>query len=433
MKRFCLTLALAGVSFWPSLSVAENWPQWRGPALNGSTTETNLPDKLDPAAAAWTLPLPGNSAATPIVFGDRIFTTALDKSSQKLVGYCVNRQNGTILWSKEIGLATEKRGNNDLAGPSPVCDGQSVFFYFGSGDLAAFDMEGNKRWSRNIQTDYGPFHVNWLYASSPLLFKGKLYIQVLHRNVPASNWNEPGPNDKLAESYLLCLDPANGKEIFRHVRPTDAKAESQESYATPMPWQGPDHDEIVLIGGDCMTGHDAQSGKELWRASGWNPTHIKEWRLVPSVVIAGDMAIGCAPKHGPVMAVKLGQKGKVPFAWTTTQTTSDVPVPLYYKGNLYVLDGDFKKGISCVDANTGTVKWFAPIQSPRAVFRSSPTGADDKIYCMNEAGDVFVLSAADGKVLSHTSLGGGRARGEIAAAEGMLLVRTADKLYAFKK
>jgi outer membrane protein assembly factor BamB len=432
MKHLCLFAAL---SLLCSITLAEDWPQWRGPALNGSSTQTNLPDTLDPKTnLAWSIDLPGNSAATPIVVGERLFTTALDRNSQKLTGYCIEAKTGNVLWSKQIGTANDRKSNNDLAGPSPICDGKMVYFYFGTGDLAAFDMEGKELWARNIAKDHGEFNVNWLYASSPLLFKGKLYIQVLHRNVPASNWNQPGPNDKLSPSYLLAIDPANGKDIWQQIRPTDARAESQESYATPTPWQGPDHAEILLIGGDCMTGHDAETGKELWRASGWNPTRKPDWRLVPSITVAGDYAIGCAPKHGPVMAVKLGQTGTVQFAWTTKETTSDVPVPLFYQGNLYVLDGDFKKGISCLNQADGQVKWFAPIQSPRAVFRASPTGADGKIYCMNEAGEVFVLSASDGKMIFHTQLqSGGRSRGSIAPANGMIFIRTSDKLYAFKR
>jgi outer membrane protein assembly factor BamB len=108
-------------------------------------------------------------------------------------------------------------------------------------------------------------------------------------------------------------------------------------------------------------------------------------------------------------------------------------VPLVYQGNLYVLDGDVRKGVACIDPKTGQTKWTAPITS-RAPFRASPTGADGKIYVMNEAAEVWVLSAEDGKILSNSTLATeGTARGCIVAASGALFVRTGSTLYRFGK
>src|SRR5205823_3327307 len=117
----------------------------------------------------------------------------------------------------------------DLASPSAISDGKTVFFYFGTGDLAAFDMDGKVLWQRNLQKDHGPFNFQWIYGSSPLLYKGKLYVPVLHRDVPASQWRSANPGESLADSYLLAIDPATGKDIWKQVRPNDARVESKES------------------------------------------------------------------------------------------------------------------------------------------------------------------------------------------------------------
>ena len=61
-----------------------------------------------------------------------------------------------------------------MAAPSAITDGKLAWFYYGTGDLAAFDLDGNLKWARNIQKDFGPFHMNWIYGSSPLLYEGKL-------------------------------------------------------------------------------------------------------------------------------------------------------------------------------------------------------------------------------------------------------------------
>jgi outer membrane protein assembly factor BamB len=157
------------------------------------------------------------------------------------------------------------------------------------------------------------------------------------------------------------------------------------------------------------------------------------------VVTFEGLAVACAPKTGPVMAIKAGGNGdvtKTHAAWVSRDFTSDVCVPLYYRGNLYVLDGDGRK-FYCVEPKTGKVKWSGQLQGSRAVFRASPTGADGKIYCMNERAQVWVLSADEFKVLYQGDLDSpgvnAPSRSTIAVVDGNAFVRTSDMLYCFKK
>jgi outer membrane protein assembly factor BamB len=425
-----VVLPLAAVVFAPA-ALADNWPQWRGPHLNGSSDAKNLPDKLEKDSAKWQAKLPGPSGGTPVVWENKIFVSALDQQSQKLLALCVDRGDGHVLWRKEVGQGVFTNRRNNMASPSPITDGKSVWFYYGNGDLAAFDVDGNPLWSRNLQKDFGNFNYQWTYGSSPLLHEGRLYVQVLHRDVPVQG---PATGEK-AESYLLAVDPQTGKDLWRHVRANNANAESKESYGTPMPLDGSPRDEVVLVGGDCVTGHDAKTGAELWRYGGWNPERIGHWRMVPSVVTAEGVVIACAPKGGPVMAIKAGGEGDVSKShelWKTRSFSSDVCIPLYYKGQLYVLDGDSKK-LSCVELKTGKVKWSGSLGGGD-VFRASPTGADGKIYCMNERGQVWVVSADEPfKILYKGDLGGADwpTRSSIVAVDGAVLVRTSDTLYCF--
>ncbi len=419
MPRF--VSALIGIVIFLNASArAEDWPQWRGPHLNGSSEAKALPETLDKATnLQWTTNLPGVSASSPIIFGDNVFVSCIDSQSNKLLAMCLNRKDGHVTWQKEVGVGFQSNDRNNMASPSPVTDGKSVWFYYGTGDLAGFDITGKELWSRNLQKDYGNFSVQWIYASSPLLYDGKVYVQVLHRS---------------EDSYLLCVDGASGKELWRQVRPNEAVGETKESYATPILAQAEGRSEIVLIGGDAVTAHDPATGKELWRCGGWNPTKINHWRVVSSVVAADGLIIACPPKGGKIFAIKDGGSGDVTatnVAWKSKDFSSDVCVPLYYKGNLYVLDGD-RKSIGCLDPKTGEKKWSGELGGSH-VFRSSPTGADNKIYCINEAGEVWVLSADEFKVLSKTSVGARPTRGTIAVVDGQSIVHTADKVYAFGK
>src|SRR3954463_11663313 len=214
---------------------AENWGQWRGPNFNGSTTEKKLPAKFSKTEnIAWSVDLPGPSAATAIVWQDRVFVSSTDKAEQKLLAICIDRKSGKVLWKESVADGFRRDKQSNYASPSPATDGKRVLFFYATGDLVAYDFAGKKLWGRNIQKDYGEFAFLWTFSTSPVLYNGRLYMQVLQRDVPVDGrGNKNGPND----SYLLALDAATGKEIWKRVRPSEAVAESREAFTTPVPYE----------------------------------------------------------------------------------------------------------------------------------------------------------------------------------------------------
>jgi outer membrane protein assembly factor BamB len=408
-------------------ALAENWPQWRGPFLNGSTTETNLPDSFSKTEnVLWSAALPGPGSATPIIWDDSVFINSPDADGN-LVLLCLDRQTGKLRWQKQVGTGNRTVGRNNMASPSPVTDGKKVWTIFGTGDMAAYDFSGNELWARHLTKEYGPFKINWLYGCSPLLYKGRLYVEVLRR----------GP----AESFILCLNPATGANIWRHVRPTDAIEESQEAYSTPMPCECGGKTQIVVVGGDYVTGEDAATGEELWRGGGLrNFRSLSTSRLVPSPVVADGMIYVCGPKRNPFLAFHQCGSGDITsngLAWSSHEFSTDCVTPLFYQDKLFMLDGD-RKIMVCFEPASGEVKWKQPLGVDE-IFRASPTGADGKIYCFSERATAVVLSAADGKVLSTIAMNEGDQSDEalshatIAAAQGRLFVRAPGHLYCIGK
>ena len=431
MKTSFASLALICAAFCAS---AENWPQWRGPNFNGSTSEKNLPAKFSKTEnVAWSVDLPGPSAATPVVWNDRVFVSSGDKGAQSLVAMCMDRSNGKVLWKKTVAQSYRRDPKSNFASPSPATDGQRVLFFYATGDLVACDFEGKKLWSRNIQKDYGEFAFLWTFATSPVLYDGKLFIQVLQRDVPVQgHGRENGPND----SYILGLNATTGNELWRQLRPSEAVAESRESFTTPMPYeyrQG--RKQLLVIGGDCLTGHDLETGKELWRWNTWNPGKIPHWRLVPSTVAGAGVALVCAPKGDPIYAIKTDGQGVLQssdIVWKSERggLTSDVPTPAFYDGDFFVLS-DVRKNLSRVEPKTGKVKWVCPMPG-RAKFESSPTIGDGKVYAMNFAGEVTVVDANKGEVLLTTPMGESGddlIRSAIALSHGQAFIRTNGKLF----
>ena len=416
---------------------AENWPQWRGPELNGTSPEKGLPTTWTRDTVKWATPMPGPSGASPIVWGDTIFVTSPDEE-KNLSLIAVNRKDGAILWKKQIGAGDITKGRANMASPSPVTDGKAVYVLFGTGDLGAVDFKGNVLWKRNLSEEYGRFAYMWLYGSSPLLFNGKLYLQVLQRNPVPPDYPGQTGGDTARESYLLCIDPATGKNIWKHVRPTDALNESQESFGTPVPFTGKDgKTQLLVVGGDCLSAHDPATGEELWRGFGLNPTKRGDMRTVPSPVGVDGLAIAAGPKKGPLLAFHTDMKGDISekgVAWRFDERkTPDVCTPVYYNGKLFVLDGD-SHTLTALDPKTGEKKWQGEIPT-RAVVRSSPVAADGKLYFIDEKNNVFVIGAGDQfEVLGNIAMGDSEGtRATIAISNGDLFIRTPQALYCVGK
>ncbi len=416
--------------------MADNWPQWRGPNFDGSSREKGLPTKFSKTEnIAWATDMPGPSAATPVIWNDTVFVSSTDQQAKTLLALALDRKTGKVLWQKEAGQGYNRDNKSTYSSPSPVTDGKHVVFFYGNGDLVAFDFTGKKLWARNMQKDFGEFAFQWTFSASPLLYGGKLYFQDLQRNGPAQ-----GRGKENAESFLLAMDPDTGSDIWREVRACDAVAESREAYSTPMPYQHNGRKELLIVGGDMLSGHDPETGKELWRWGTWNPNRITHWRLVPSAVAGDGIILACAPKKEPVFAIKAGGKGTLTdaaIAWKSdnqSPITSDVPTPLFYDGDFFVLS-DVKKSLSRVEPKTGKVKWTMDTPGGKK-YESSPTGADGKIYLMNFAGEVVVADAKEGKVLSTAAMGDpgdDMLRAAIPVSQGQLYVRTNKKLYCIGK
>ena len=455
-----VSIALAAAN----VVMAQDWPHWRGPAYNGTVAAKGLPTEFGPDKfVRWTAKMPGPGASTPIVIGDRIFLTSVDTSREQLVAMCVSRIDGKVLWSKDAGsgykptaegtpIARGKRTRATYASPSATTDGEHVVFFFGNGDLVTYDFDGKEIWRRNIQEDYGNFAFNWTFSASPTLVDGVVYLPVLQRDEPIQRRQrggrrnrgpQPAEQPKKAvqaiDSFILAINPKNGETIYKHVRPSPAKVESLESYTTMVPYVGVDgRKEILLVGGDVITGHDPKTGKELWRWGTWNEGHRERfWRLVPSVVVGDGVALVCAPKRAPVYAVKLGGKGALEadaLAWQSAgrpnPVSSDVPTPAFADGHFYVLS-DVRSALSKVRAKDGEVVWSTPM-SKEHLWRSSPTVADGRVWCMNHNGVVAVVDVASGKILHQVAMAGEEddlIRASIVVAHNELLIRTNDSLF----
>jgi outer membrane protein assembly factor BamB len=397
------------------LVFADNWPNWRGPTRDGVSSETNLPVEWDSRKnIAWKLSMPGWSGSSPIVWENSIFLNVAD--GEKIELWCVNRNTGQPAWKRFLSDGNHRERKQNMSSPSPVTNGQHVWIMTGTGILKAFDFEGTELWMRDIQSDYGLFGLNWGYASSPLFHDNALFVQVLH----GMKTDDP--------SYLLKINGDTGETIWRQERPTKAVRESPDSYTTPALLKHNGVEEIIITGGDAVTGHDPETGQELWRADGLNPLRRRAYRIVASPVILDGM-IFAPTRVRPMLALRSGGRGNVlssHVVWSV-DNGPDVPTPVTDGEYVYVVNDH---GVVYVyDVRTGDLIYGRQRIHP-GTYSASPVLADGKIYATNEAGMTTVfLTGPRFEMVAQNSFDD-YCLSSPAISNGQIFIRTAQYLYA---
>ncbi len=443
--RWAMPLAGKGlaVALFAALSVStaaasdvDHWPQWRGPSLDGTSDATGLPTTWSTTDnVKWKTPLPSWSGSTPAIWGDRIFVMSPTAKGEgeaapvlrkmggertpeglELLLLCIAKKDGKELWREHLGDGNYVLGKQNMSSPSPITDGERVYVLTGTGVFAAFTMDGAEVWKMNLQERYGEFGLGWGYGATPLLFEGKLIVPILHGMTTDS------------PSRLVAFDAKTGKEVWNVERPTDAVVESPDAYTTPVPLAYDDRTEILISGADYLTAHDPNTGKEIWRCGGINPTKNQYYRTVASPVVAGDVVLACA-KRGPTIAVRTGGKGDVTKSHTawTSELSYDVPTPVTDGTYVYILND--KGFMACVEAATGDVQYMKE-RLPRGTYDASPLLADGHLYVTNEGGRTAVLKAGPKfEVVSVNDLEDSYTLSSIAVSGKELFLRTSSHLY----
>jgi outer membrane protein assembly factor BamB len=394
-------------------AAADDWPRWRGPTSNGVAPAGEYPVEWSSEKnIAWTVELPGPGGSTPIVTGDKIVLTA-PKDGQNAV-LCFDR-SGKPQWSVSVGKdAGGKHKKGSGSNPSPVTDGEHLFAYFRSGDLAAITLDGKTAWEHNLQQMFAEDTLWWDLGTSPVLTEKHVIVAVV----------QTGP------SYLAAFDKKTGELAWKADRDLGAPEEAAQTYATPIVINDGGEERLIVLGADHVTCHSAADGRELWRVGGLNPTGHKFFRSIASPVVTDGIVIAPYARGDTVTAIRLGGSGDVTkshILWTESETGADVPTPVAQDGKVYIARD--KAEVVCRDAKTGKQIWKQELPKNRNAYSSSPILAGGKLYVTREDATTYVLDAASGEQLAENTLGGEFTVSTPVFVDGQILLRTHEKLY----
>jgi outer membrane protein assembly factor BamB len=349
-------------------AIAEDWPQWRGPRLDGTSRDTNVPVHWSATSnVVWKTELPGLGHASPIVFSNKVFTVSAVPETEERLLLCLDRESGKIAWRTSVIKAPLERKHslNSHASSTPACDGERVFVAFLDRNemvVAAFNLEGKQQWLVRP----GKFSSMHGFCSSPILFQDKVIVN--------------GDHD--GDGYMVALDRKTGKELWRIDRPNKTR-----SYTVPLIREIDGRMQMILTGSKCTASYDPNDGKLHWIMDG--PTE----QFVASPVYSERANLVLITSGYPeyhTLAIKADGNGKVgdeKIAWRTKRGAVYVPSP--------IIDGDYFFIISeggvghCFETKTGKMLW----QERMGTHHASLVSANELIYFLNDYGVMNVVKA----------------------------------------
>jgi outer membrane protein assembly factor BamB len=385
-----------------TLGLKADWAQFKGPNATGVSEEKGLPVEWGKEKGIkWKTELPSRGVSSPIVFDNRVYVTCSSGvRDDRLHVLCFDAKTGKQLWHRQL-AATGPTGAHQktcMAAPTPVADESGVYALFATGDLAAFDPDGNLRWYRSLVGDYPTITNQVGMAASPILVKDRLIV----------------PMDNEGESFLAAVDVKYGKNLWKAERPKAI------NWVTPIVREVKAKTEVLLAGPGGLAAYDFDNGEKRWDYKGGGGS-------IPTGILQGDLLF--LPTGG-VTAVKLGVDGVVGEPILTAKDVSaGYASPLVYRGKVYAVNSN--GFISCGDASSGKLLYK---ERTKGAYSASPVAGDGKVYCLNEAGVMTVVKAdsPDYDLLSINDL-----REETLAtpaiAGGCLFIRTAKTLYCVGK
>jgi outer membrane protein assembly factor BamB len=404
------TLSIAVLIAEPSAQGADarrQWAQWRGPDANGVSTTANPPlEWSESKNIKWKVEIPGRGHASPVVWGDRVFVlTAVPavvpgdaqhaprggltpRGVHKFLVLAIDRRTGRTLWER---VATEQEpheaghtDNSSWASSSPMTDGETVFAYFESFGIYAYDMNGTLRW----QKDLGDKRMRNQF--------GEGSTPVLHGNTLVVVWDHLN-----GKSFVVALDKRDGRELWRVAR------EEIDTWATPLVLEVNGRPQVIVPAMRRNRAYDLATGTVVWESDGltMNP--------IPSPVYADGLVFLMSGFQGnDLKAIRVAEArgnidGTANVVWTLDRDTPYVPSPVIVDGTLYFLKTN--SGIlSAFDARTGKPHYQNQrLEGVPNVF-ASPVSAQGRIYFPGREGTTIVIrSGPTYEVLAKNTLDDG--------------------------
>jgi outer membrane protein assembly factor BamB len=395
-----------------STVLADDWPQFRGPNRDGVSKEKGLlqswPEEGPPLV--WTAKGLGGGYSTVSVAKDRVYTLGNQPDKEKKRGQlsylvALNRANGKIVWTAEVGPA----GGN--LGCTPTVDGDRIYALGQMGDLVCIDTAGKRVWHRNLIKDFGGEKGGWSYCESPLVDGDRVIVT-------------PGGKD----ATIVALNKLTGETVWKC---PIATRHTEAGYSSVVISEAGGVKEYVQLFNGGLVGVSTD-GRVLW-------THEKlggNTANVPTPIVLGEYVFSAIGYGRGASLMKLTADGgavsaeEVYYARELTNKHGGV----IKVGDYVYGDTDDSGHPYCADVKTGKLMWKRKDEGDGRG-SASVTYADGRLYFHYDNGVVALVKASPEGYEEVGSFKAPKQNGPSWAhpvvSDGRLYLREGDLLYCY--
>ena len=359
-------------------SMADDWPQWRGPKADGLPVVKDIKkDWSNGLKKLWETNdlchgTNSDTWAAPVIQGDRLVITGRNDDKDTVV--CLNALTGENIWRKDYqaGHAQIQYGEGPRA--TPTISGDFVYTFGCLGHLACWKLsDGEQTWFQEIDK-LGGERPNWGHSSSPLVWKDSVIVQ--------------GGGKILVAAF----DKKTGKLLW-------SSGNGKAGYAAPILVSIDKKTQLLVFAGSGLLGLDPDNGTQLWMYA--HPTAMAMNCATPVLVGESQLLLSSVSMkdQGGDELLNLTATG-AKQVWMSHDVNVDNNDPVVVGNSIYAFSGySLRDGeLRCADLATGKLQWkTSACGGPGTV-----VCVDGQLLCLGNKGKMMLVKPSAEKFESVT-------------------------------
>ena len=393
-----------------SLSLAVDWPQWRGPDRNGVSQEKNLLKSWpkNGPKLLWSKEDLGKGFSSVSIANGRLYITGIINNQEMLTALDLN---GIIQWQTIYGPIWED--TYPEARTTPTVDGNQIFVISGMGNAVCIDVSSGKiKWSVDLIDEFdGEIH-RYGIAESPLVIDNKIICS-------------PGGRD----ASLVALDKNSGGLIWQ-----SNTLSEMANYCSPVLISRGNKKIIATQLAESFVGLDAADGLLLWRDKYEDYQDDPKDLNINSPLYHDGSVFVTSGYDNPSAMYELSDDGtRINRKWVSQ--ILDVHIGGIVRVDNYIYGANWEDNKNgnwvCLDWNTGELMYEKKWNTKGSIIT-----ADGMLYCYEEKNGNFALVKATPQnfdIVSSFKIpqGKGPHWGHPSISDGRLYVRHGDVLMVY--
>lgn len=360
VRRAVLSLTI--VAFLLTPLSAEDWFRWRGPNLDGISSESDWdcdwPERK--AVIAWRASV-GIGYSSVVIADGRVFTIGHVDGHD--VVHAFNESDGAIAWRFQYPATLDDRDFEGGPTSTPTVDGEQVYVLSRAGELFCLNVgTGESIWQQSVAELADVRLPGWGCSAAPLVVGDRLLV-----NLGAAG---------------AAVDKKTGELIW-------SSEDREAGYATPVVMPESNPPAAIFASGKAYVAVEIETGRQLW-SERWLTSF--NCNAAGPIISEQRMFLSSGYNRGAAL-FELGNEAPK-LIWKSKEMKNQIHGSILYEGCLYGLHGDMEAGarLRCMDWKTGEVRWSEDDLQPGGIML-----AGERLILLTESGEL-VIAPADAEV-----------------------------------